>query len=112
MYSSDKNGFKEAVYTLVEAIPPGRATSYGAIARAIGYPTMSRMVGKIMSCCEESGRDLPAHRVVNSQGQLSGHTAFGDAGEMQLLLEKEGITVRNNRICGWKRVFWDPLYEL
>ncbi|MDR3060720.1 MAG: MGMT family protein [Dysgonamonadaceae bacterium] len=103
---------KQAVYDIVNLIPYGRATSYGAIARAIGFPNWSRKVGKIMSECNSSENTIPAHRVVNSQGILTAGNAFGSDGEMQKLLESEGITVKNNRICDWKRVFWDPLKEL
>jgi methylated-DNA-protein-cysteine methyltransferase-like protein len=103
---------KQAVYDIVNLIPYGRATSYGAIARAIGFPNLSRKVGKIMSECNSVENVAPAHRVVNSQGILTASKAFGSNGEMRKLLESEGITVENNRIRDWKRVFWDPLKEL
>ncbi|MDH6311999.1 methylated-DNA-protein-cysteine methyltransferase-like protein [Parabacteroides sp. PFB2-10] len=109
----DKEAIRQAVYEIVRTIPYGRATSYGAIARAIGYPNMSRLVGKIMASCESNTNDIPAHRVVNSQGILSGKEAFGSAGEMQQLLEAEGIAVANkNRIQAWKTVFWNPIEEI
>ena len=107
-----KEAFANAVYQIVRSIPYGRATSYGAIARAIGYPNMSRMVGRIMGECNSSESGLPAHRVVNSQGELSGQTAFGNNGEMQQLLRQEGIVVYDNKIKGWNSVFWDPLTEI
>ncbi len=103
---------KQAVYDIVKLIPHGRATSYGAIARAIGYPNLSRKVGKIMSECNSAETGIPAHRVVNSQGILTASEAFGPAKEMQRLLEEEGIVVVNNRIRDWKRVYWDPISEL
>lgn len=108
----NKNDFVQAIHQVVRTIPRGRATSYGAIAKAIGYPNMSRMVGRVMSQCDSSVSGIPAHRVVNSQGQLSGCAAFGSGYEMQQLLEQEGIVVHDNRIRNWKTVFWDPLNEI
>lgn len=106
----DIEEFREMVYTVVRMIPVGRATSYGAIAKAIGYPNHSRLVGKIMG--GSSLQDVPAHRVVNSQGQLSGRDSFATAETMQKLLEAEGITVINNRIKSWKTISWSPLDEI
>ena len=103
---------KTAVYDIVTLIPYGRATSYGAIAKAVGYPNWSRKVGKIMSECNSFETGIPAHRVVNSQGILTAGEAFGPNGEMKKLLEGEGISVVNNRIKNWKQVFWDPILEL
>ncbi len=102
--------FVEAVYEIVRLIPPGRATSYGAIARAAGHPCHARAVGHIMGKC--TGSVIPSHRVVNSQGVLSARAAFGSQDHMQELLETEGVAVRNNRIAEWRKVFWDPLKEL
>ena len=110
MSDFDKEDFVAAVHQMVKTVPYGRATSYGAIARAIGYPNMSRMVGKVMGNCSEVG--VPAYRVVNSQGVLSGKDAFGTPTEMQERLEEEGIRVENNRIKDWKKVFWNPLDEI
>lgn len=112
MSQLDKENFTQGVYDVVKNIPHGRATSYGAIAKAIGYPNLSRMVGKIMGACDSALSGIPAHRVVNSQGVLSGKNAFGDSTEMQRLLELEGIVVINDRIKNWKTVFWDPMAEL
>lgn len=106
----DPDEFTRAVYEVVRSVPPGRATSYGAIARAVGYARLARKVGRVMARCE--GADIPAHRVVNSQGMLSGKEAFTAPGEMQRLLEAEGVRVVGDRIRDWKRVFWDPLAEL
>lgn len=102
--------FAAAVYEIVRRIPPGRATSYGAIARAVGYPTLSRMVGRVMAGCGESG--VPAHRVVNSQGRLTGKNAFGAPDAMQRCLEAEGVTVANGGIVRWRDIFWDPQREI
>lgn len=112
MSDFDKEDFIAAVYQMVKLVPYGRATSYGAIARAVGYPNMSRMVGRVMGNCESSRTGVPAYRVVNSQGILSGKEAFSTPTEMQEKLEAEGIRIENNRIKDWKKVFWDPLEEI
>lgn len=112
MDTKEKENFIQAIYEIVRAIPYGRVTSYGAIAKASGYPQYARLVGKIMSECDSATNDIPAHRVVNSQGILSGKEAFGAANEMKFLLEAEGVTVINNRIKNWKTVFWNPLDEI
>lgn len=109
--SLDIQDFASAVYEIVSTIPYGRATSYGAIAKAVGYSNMSRLVGRIMGECD-SNTGIPAHRVVNSNGVLSGKDAFGSDGEMQRLLEDEGIRVERDRIKNWKKVFWNPLDEI
>jgi methylated-DNA-protein-cysteine methyltransferase-like protein len=108
----DRENLVIAVYEIVRMIPYGRATSYGAIAKAIGYPNMSRLVGRMMSECDSKKNNIPAHRVVNSQGILSAKNAFGNNNEMQKLLESEGITVINDRIKNWKTIFWNPLIEI
>lgn len=112
MSKIDKEDFVRAVYEVVRLIPSGRATSYGAIARAIGYPDLSRLVGTVIgeSCSLEA--NIPAYRVVNSQGILSGKDAFSTPVEMQELLMSEGILVENNRIKNWKQIFWNPIDEL
>ncbi|MDH6310862.1 methylated-DNA-protein-cysteine methyltransferase-like protein [Dysgonomonas sp. PFB1-18] len=110
MVISDKDAFRKAIYDIVKYIPAGRATSYGAIAKAAGYPNLSRMVGAMMGGCTEKG--VPAHRVVNSQGYLSGRFAFDTPTKMQELLEAEGVTVVNDKISNWKKVYWDPLKEI
>ena len=110
--SLDIKDFATAVYEIVRTIPYGRATSYGAIAKAVGYSNMSRLVGRIMGDCDSENTGIPAHRVVNSSGVLSGKDAFGSDGEMQRLLEDEGIRVEKGRIKNWKKVFWNPLDEI
>lgn len=112
MLKSEKDIITKAIYDIVKSIPDGRATSYGAIAKAIGYPNMSRLVGRIMSECNSSETKIPAHRVVNSQGELTGSWAFGESDEMRQLLESEGITIRNNKIRNWKTIFWSPIDEI
>ena len=101
MSDFDKEDFVGAVYQMVKTVPYGRATSYG---------NMSRMVGRVLGGCSEVG--VPAYRVVNSQGILSGKDAFGTPTAMQEKLEEEGIRVENNRIKDWKKVFWNPLDEI
>ncbi len=112
MYDFDKEEFRRTVYEIVHLIPRGRATSYGAIARAAGRPGYSRLAGRMMASSGGWDSDLPAHRVVNSQGALSGKDAFGLPGEMQRRLEAEGVSVAGDRIQNWKRIFWDPIKEL
>lgn len=112
MDKKEKEQLKTAIYEIVNTIPFGRTTSYGAIAKAVGYPNMSRLIGKIMSECDSVKTGIPAHRVVNSQGILSAKEAFGNAKEMQRLLEAEGISVINDRIKNWKKIFWNPIEEI
>jgi methylated-DNA-protein-cysteine methyltransferase related protein len=112
MSKLDKDDFIEAVYQMVRYIPYGRATSYGAVARAIGYPNMSRLVGKVLSQTSGPSLEIPAHRVVNSQGVLSGKDAFETSTAMQERLEAEGVKVVDNRIKNWKSVFWNPIEEV
>lgn len=112
MNEKEKKAFINAVYELVKRIPSGRATSYGAIAKATGYYNLSRLVGKVLAECDSTYTGIPAHRVVNSQGILSGKEAFGCNNEMQKLLEDEGLTIINNRIKNWKKVFWNPIKEI
>ena len=99
---SDKSG--------VAAVPRGRATSYGAVARALGRPGWARLVGRILGSCGEAR--IPAHRVVDSQGRLSGSHAVGSPSRMRELLESEGVQVAGDRIVGWRKVFWDPCKEI
>lgn len=110
MNKIDREKLERGVYDIVNLIPRGRACSYGAIAKAAGYPTMARLVGRLIGECKN--KSIPAHRVVNSQGVLSGKEAFGKEGEMQLLLESEGIIVKDDRILNWKSVFWNPIAEI
>lgn len=108
----DKGDFIQAVYQMVRYVPYGRATSYGAIARAVGFPHLSRLVGRIMGQIPPDEAHVPAHRVVNSQGHLSAKHAFRTPTEMQERLEAEGIKVVDDKIKNWKAVFWDPIKEI
>lgn len=95
---------------MVRQVPPGRVTTYGAIARYLSLRAGARMVGWAMVACH--GRDVPAQRVVNRIGVLSGKHFFGSPTAMQALLEAEGVRVHDDRVVDFKRVFWDPALEL
>ncbi|MDT0643420.1 MGMT family protein [Zunongwangia sp. F363] len=108
---SVNSGFFERVYQVVEKIPPGRVTSYGAIAKFLGSPQSARMVGWAMNASK--GMDnIPAHRVVNRKGLLTGKNHFSGTNAMQLLLEEEGVEVRELQIQDFETIFWDPMREL
>ena len=100
--------FFEQVYELVRKIPEGRVTSYGAIARALGTAGSSRMVGYAMRAAHTARPPIPAHRVVNRVGLLSGKMAFGSPTLMQQLLENEGVTVLDDKVVDFNNVFWNP----
>ncbi len=97
------------VYALVKACPVGRVTTYGALAKAIGYPRSARMVGWFMNAAPEG---VPAQRVINSKGELSGNWAFTTTGGMRKLLEDEGIVFSEDGRVDLKRYGWDPLRDL
>lgn len=98
--------FFERVYDVVRLIPYGRVTSYGAIAKYLGAARSSRLVGYAMNASH--GRDVPAHRVVNRVGLLTGKHHFEGTNLMQQLLENEGIIVDDNQIQNFDEVFWNP----
>jgi methylated-DNA-protein-cysteine methyltransferase-like protein len=104
--------FFEKVYAVVELIPAGRVTSYGAIARYLGSGGSSRMVGWAMNASHHVLQQIPAHRVVNRNGLLTGKRHFGGIDTMQQLLESEGVIVVNDKIINFKDTFWDPSHEL
>ena len=104
--------FFQRVYDLVRLIPRGRLTSYGAIARCLGSPQSSRMVGWAMNQSHSQITFVPAHRVVNRQGLLTGKHHFGSPDMMKELLENEGAVVENDRVINFKEMFWDPIKEL
>jgi len=104
--------FFENVYKVVEKIPKGKVTSYGAIANFLGARKSARMVGYAMNHSHFLENPIPAHRVVNSQGLLSGKYHFGTENEMEILLKNEGIDIRDNKIMNFKSFFWDPNIEL
>jgi methylated-DNA-protein-cysteine methyltransferase related protein len=104
--------FFEKVYEVVELIPYGRVTSYGAIARYLGTGGSSRMVGWAMNASHHKLQHIPAHRVVNRNGLLTGKHHFGGLDTMQQLLESEGVILERDQILNFKEVFWDPSLEL
>jgi methylated-DNA-protein-cysteine methyltransferase-like protein len=97
------------LFALVRACPTGRATTYGALAKAIGYPRGARMVGWIMN---EAGEGVPAQRVVNSQGELSGSWAFAAPDAMRSQLEAEGVPFLDDGRVDLKRCGWEPMRDL
>ena len=103
------SNFFADVYAVARLVPKGRVTSYGAIAHYLGVKSSARMVGWAMNGCP---RGVPAHRVVNSAGLLTGKHHFETANRMQELLEKEGIRVVNDKIQQFNEVFWDPMSEI
>jgi methylated-DNA-protein-cysteine methyltransferase-like protein len=105
------DSFFERVYDVVRLIPYGRVTSYGAIARYLGSAGSSRMVGWAMNA-SHGHNDVPAHRVVNRNGMLTGKHHFPGSRLMEELLESEGIRVENDKIIQFSRHFWDPVTEL
>src|SRR6478672_11037196 len=104
--------FFEDVFEVVKLIPKGRVTNYGAIAKYLGAARSSRMVGYAMNAAHSHKTKVPAHRVVNRNGLLTGKHHFADETQMQRLLEKEGINVKEDKIINFKKYFWDPNLEL
>jgi methylated-DNA-protein-cysteine methyltransferase-like protein len=107
MTQHDDNFFAQ-VWAVAKQIPYGRVTNYGAIARALGSAQSSRMVGWAMNAAYIDP-SVPAHRVVNRQGLLTGKMHFDSPDEMQHRLEAEGIAVKNDKVTRFKELFWDPL---
>lgn len=97
------------VFTLVQTCPAGRVTTYSWIGKALGYPRGARMIGWIM---KEVPRGIPAYRVLNSKGELTGSWAFGQQGEMRQYLEADGVVFTSDGRVDLKRYGWDPLQEL
>jgi methylated-DNA-protein-cysteine methyltransferase related protein len=107
-----ENNFFERVYEVTRLIPYGRVTSYGAISRYIGTGRSARMVGWALNICHNSPEFIPAHRVVNRNGLLTGKRHFGNSSTMQQLLENEGNIVEDDRLLNFREKFWDPSAEL
>lgn len=108
----DRASFYDQVYQVVRLIPAGRVTSYGAIAAYLGTKGSSRMVGYAMNGASKVDPEVPAQRVVNRNGLLTGKFHFNPPERMQQLLESEGIEVRDDQILNFKSIFWDPSIEL
>jgi len=106
------SGFFQRVYEVTRSIPSGRVSTYGAIANFLGSPGAARMVGWAMNQSHTASKYVPAHRVVNRQGLLTGKHHFEGSTLMQELLENEGAIIRENRIQNMSDMFWDPVEEL
>lgn len=112
MKLSEKNkDFFAHVYEVTKLIPKGRVTSYGAIAKYLGSSKSSRMVGWAMNSAHQKP-EIPAHRVVNRNGLLTGKMHFSSPTAMEELLLKEGVKVKNDQILNFKEIYWDPSNEL
>lgn len=111
----DKNfseSFFELVFAVVRLVPYGRVSTYGAIAKYLGTGSSARMVGWAMNASHVVEPPVPAHRIVNRQGLLSGKMHFETPTRMEELLQSEGIEVKNNQVVRFKELFWDPQAEI
>lgn len=104
--------FFSNVYEVVKLIPPGKVTSYGAIAKYLGTAGSARMVGWAMNASHSHHEFIPAHRVVNRNGLLTGKHHFDTPNAMKELLENEGLKFNGDQIVNFKEKFWDPMIEL
>jgi len=109
---NENYNFFEKVYDVTKLIPYGRVTSYGAIARFLGSGRSARMVGWALNGCHNNKEFIPAHRVVNRNGLLTGKHHFSNSTTMEQLLENEGLIIIDDQIINFKEKFWDPLTEL
>lgn len=108
----DTVSFYDQVYQVVRLIPKGRVTSYGAIASYLGSKGSARMVGYAMNAAHTASPPVPAQRVVNRNGMLTGKFHFGSPDLMQQLLENEGVKIEDDKVSEFKSIFWDPAIEL
>jgi len=106
------DSFFDLVHEVARQIPKGRVTSYGAIAACLGTRLSARMVGWAMMAVPNAKKPVPAHRVVNRNGLLTGRHHYTPPEKMQLLLEKDGVKVKDNQVVDFARLFWDPSKEL
>ena len=109
---NNSESFFERVYEVVRKIPEGKVTSYGAIAKYLGAARSSRMVGWAMNNSHHQKTYVPAHRVVNRNGLLTGKSHFGGSKLMQQLLENEGVKIINDKVQNFQEKFWNPINEL
>ncbi|ACE05718.1 hypothetical protein Aasi_0280 [Candidatus Amoebophilus asiaticus 5a2] len=107
MYEKLPDNFFTKVHEIVKLIPPGRVTTYGAIAHYIGLKKSARMVGWALNQTKHN-KDIPAHRVVNRQGLLTGKQHFTSNASMEQLLQQEGIKIKNNQVQDLQAIFWTP----
>lgn len=112
IHNPGNEGFFSRVYEVTRMIPYGRITSYGAIARYLGTSGSARMVGWALNSSHNDPSFIPAHRVVNRNGLLTGKHHFGNSSTMQQLLENEGFTVKDDMVIDFREKFWDPCNEL
>lgn len=110
--NADGNSFFRDVWEVARSVPHGRVTSYGAIARYLGSARSARMVGWAMNASHTADMPVPAHRVVNRNGRLSGKHHFSGSDLMCQLLESEGVEVKDDQVVHFGQVFWDPMEEL
>ena len=110
--NKEDNDFFARVYEVTRLIPYGRITSYGSIARYLGTARSARMVGWALNVSHSRSGFIPAHRVVNRNGLLTGKRHFGNSSTMQQLLENEGIIIEDDRIINFDERFWDPMMEI
>ena len=111
-YTAKTNDFFQNVFDVVRLIPKGRVTSYGAIAKYLGTGGSSRMVGWAMNASHNVKPKVPAHRVVNRNGMLTGKAHFATPNLMEELLLKEKIKVKNETVLDFEKLFWNPVIEL
>ncbi len=104
----ERTSYVESVFDLARLIPSGRVTTYGAMADFLALGS-ARMVGWALNQCDFVSGDVPAHRVVNRRGELSGRNYFNPPGRMQQLLEAEGIQIKEDRVIDFEKLFWNPM---
>jgi methylated-DNA-protein-cysteine methyltransferase-like protein len=109
---ADNTDFFDRVYEITKLIPYGRITSYGAIARYLGSARSARMVGWALNASHSTIEFIPAHRVVNRNGVLTGKHHFGNSTTMEQLLKNEGLIIEDDQILNFRQKFWDPVSEL
>lgn len=107
-----KEHIYDIIYDVVRAVPKGRVTSYGAVAASIGMTSGARVVGYAMNLCHGVKPAVPAHRVVNRVGLLTGKHHFSPPEKMARLLEKEGVKINEDKVVDFDTLFWDPVKEL
>ncbi|MBN2639816.1 MAG: MGMT family protein [Bacteroidales bacterium] len=108
----NNDSFFQRVFEVVKLIPYGRVTSYGAVAAFLGSRSSARMVGWAMNASHSYHENIPAHRVVNRNGLLTGKRHFGGSDVMMELLLSEGVQIENDKILNFDQIFWDPAKEL
>lgn len=111
-YQKETLDFFQLVYQVVRLVPKGRVTTYGHIAKALGARRSSRIVGWAMNNAHGEKPNVPAHRVVNRNGLLTGKHHFGKPDKMQKLLEKEGVEIEGDQVQNFKELLWDPMEEI